>query len=168
MFNTGASQKSLVWLGRGLTLCFVIAGCLIAPILDDPKFGGVFQYIQQFQGYIWPGVVAAFLMPFILPKVPGAAGVVALVAGPVVYAAFQFTSRTEGRPWGHEIHFLLQVLFAFLIVAAAMVVMTLIKPLAKPKELPVREEIALSTEPVVKIAGGLVLLGVVIFFAVFW
>ena len=83
----------------------------IAPMLDDPKFGGVFQYIQQFQGYIWPGVVAAFVMPFVLPKVPGPAGVVALVTGPLAYAAFQFTGKTEDAADGaHDIHFLLQVL----------------------------------------------------------
>lgn len=168
MFSRDASQEKLVWLGRGLTLAFVIAGCSIAPILDDPKFGGVFQYIQQFQGYIWPGVVAAFIMPFVLPKVPGAAGVVALVTGPLAYAVFQFTSKSEARPWGHDIHFLLQVLLAFLVVGALMTAMTLFSPLAKPKALPVREEISLVTEPIVKIAGGLVILGVVLFFIIFW
>ena len=168
MFNRDASQEKLVWLGRGLTLAFVIAGCLIAPALDNPKFGGVFQYIQQFQGYIWPGVVAAFIMPFVLPRVPGFAGVAALVIGPIAYAAFQFTSKTETRTWGHEIHFLLQVLLAFLIVAAAMIAMTSIAPLSKPKELPIREGVSLQTEPVVKIAGALVILGVIAFFLIFW
>jgi SSS family solute:Na+ symporter len=168
MFARSASQNRLVWLGRGLTLAFVIAGCSIAPALDDPRFGGVFQYIQQFQGYIWPGVVAAFVMPFVLPKVPAAAGAVALVTGPFAYAAFQFTTKSAERPWGHDIHFLLQVLLAFLIVAAAMTVMTLASPLANPKALPERGEIDLRTEPVVKIAGALVILGVVAFFIVFW
>jgi SSS family solute:Na+ symporter len=168
MFSPNATQTSLVWLGRGLTLGFVVAGCSIAPMLDNPKFGGVFQYIQQFQGYIWPGVVAAFIMPFVLPKVPGAAGVAALLTGPLAYAAFQFTGKTEARPWGHEIHFLLQVLLAFLIVAAVMTAITAIAPLARAKELPVRDEISLQTEPIVKIAGAAVILGVIIFFIVFW
>jgi len=168
MFHGGASQNLLVWLGRGLTLAFVIAGCAIAPMLDNPKFGGVFQYIQQFQGYIWPGVVAAFVMPFVIPRVPGAAGVVALVTGPLAYAAFQFTAKSDIRPWGHEIHFLIQVLLAFLVVAAVMVAMTMVSPLSKPKELPVREEISLHTEPIVKIAGALVILGVIAFFITFW
>jgi SSS family solute:Na+ symporter len=168
MFSQNASQERLVWLGRGLTLAFVIAGCLIAPILDDPKFGGVFQYNQQFQGYIWPGVVAAFIMPLVLPKVPGAAGAAALVTGPLAYAEFQFTAKSEARPWGHEIHFLLQVLLAFLVVGGLMTVMTLVSPLAKAKELPVREEISLVTEPIVKIAGAAVILGVILFFFIFW
>ena len=168
MFAPDASQEKLVWLGRGLTLAFVLAGCLIAPALADPRFGGVFQYIQQFQGYIWPGVVAAFVMPFLLPKVPGPAGVVALVTGPLAYAAFQFTARSADRPDGHGIHFLLQVLFAFLIVAAVMTAMTVVSPLARPKQLPVREEISLHTEPLVKIAGALVIIGVIGFFIAFW
>lgn len=168
MFAQNATQPHLVWLGRGLTLAFVIAGCSIAPILDDPKFGGVFQYIQQFQGYIWPGVVAAFIMPFVLPKVPGIAGVAALLTGPAAYAAFQFTTKTDARPWGHEIHFLIQVLLSFLIVAAVMVALTAATPLHKPKELPVREEISLTTEPIVKLAGAAVILGVIMFFIVFW
>jgi SSS family solute:Na+ symporter len=168
MFHNGASQTSLVWLGRVLTLGFVIAGCLIAPALDDPRFGGVFQYIQQFQGYIWPGVVAAFLMPFLLPKVPAAAGVVAMITGPLAYAAFQFTAKSDTRPGGHDIHFLLQVLLSFLIVAAIMIVMTLVSPRTTPSSLPVRAEMCLKTEPVVKIAGAAVILGVIVFFIAFW
>jgi solute:Na+ symporter, SSS family len=168
MFHRDASQQVLVWLGRGLTLTFVVAGCAIAPMLDDPKFGGVFQYIQQFQGYIWPGVVAAFVMPFVLPKVPGYAGVVALVTGPLAYAAFQFTTKSAARPWGHEIHFLLQVLYAFGIVALLMAAITAVNPLRTPKVLPVREEIDLVTAPIVKIAGGLVIAGVAVFFIIFW
>ena len=169
MFRPQATEGSLVWLGRGLTVAFVLAGCAIAPMLDDPKFGGVFQYIQQFQGYIWPGVVAAFVMPFVLPRVPGVAGVAALVTGPLAYAAFQFTERSAKTPQGiHEIHFLLQVLLAFLIVAAVMVALTATMPRKEPSRLPVREEISLETESVVKIAGSAVILGVIAFFIAFW
>ncbi len=164
IFRPQASQHSLVWLGRGLTLGFVVAGCLIAPVLDDPKFGGVFKYIQQFQGYIWPGVVAAFLMPFVLRKVPDIAGPVALVLGPVAYGLLQFGEKSG---W-HEIHFLIQVLLAFVLVALVMVALTLVMPRHAERELPVREEVSLVTEPVVKLAGGLVILAVAVFFVIFW
>jgi SSS family solute:Na+ symporter len=206
MFSPNASQSHLVWLGRGLTVGFVLAGCMIAPMLANPEFGGVFQYIQQFQGYIWPGVVAAFLMPFVLPRLPGMAGVVALVGGPVLYGISQwltcqglFANKTDdagkvieygnalmfranegGLPsilWdsterlaapNYPIHFLLQVLVVFGILAAVMAVLGAIFPIQKPKVLPVREEISLQTEGVVKIAGALVIAGVVAFFIAFW
>ena len=168
MFRPSASQGILVWLGRGLTMAFVVAASLIAPMLVDERFGGVFKYIQQFQGYIWPGVVAAFLMPLVLPRVPGAAGVAALISGPLAYAAFQFTTKSDSRPWGHELHFLVQVLLAFGFVAALMGLITWIKPLDRPRVLPEREDVGLESEPIVKVAGGLVIFGVIVFFAIFW
>ena len=104
MFDRNASQGRLLLLGRVATAVFVVVGCLLAPRLADPRFGGVFQYIQQFQGYIWPGVVAAFLFGMLVPKAPGAAGVTALVSGPVIYGLFQRFS---------SLHFLIQVALAF-------------------------------------------------------
>jgi SSS family solute:Na+ symporter len=164
-----SNQRKLVFLGRCLTVLFVIAGCLIAPMLDGERFKGVFTYIQQFQGYIWPGVVAAFVMPFVLPRAPGSAGVAALVSGPIAYACFQFTEVTKDRPDGlHHLHYLLQVLLSFGIVAAIMTILTLIKPLPEPKILPEKVEIPRKTEPVVYAAGALVILGVAVFFAIFW
>jgi solute:Na+ symporter, SSS family len=159
--GAGASQTNLVWLGRGLTLIFVFIGISVAPALDDPKFGGVFQFIQQFQGYIWPGVVAAFLNGFLIPRAPAAAGVAALVLGPVVYGVFQFTAHKHG------IHFLIQVLLTYLAVSAVMLLIAIAKPMAGPRELPVRRDLAFTTAPVVKIAGAMVILGVALFFVLF-
>ena len=160
MFDRNASQKRLLLLGRVMTLVFVVAGCLLAPRLDNPKFGGVFQYIQQFQGYIWPGVVAAFLFGMMVPKAPGLAGVAALISGPVIYGLFQ--------AFVPDLHFLIQVAIAFLLVLMIMGLITFFKPLDKPKELPVREGIEIKTMPEVKLAGGLVLAAVAVFYIIFW
>ena len=168
MLHRHASQTHLVWLGRGLTAAFVLAGCAIAPMLDDPRLGGVFQYIQQFQGYIWPGVVAAFLLPLVLPRIPEAAGVVALLLGPLAYAALQFTVQSEQRPWGHELHFLVQVLLAFALIAGVLVLYTLLAPRPEPKQLPERDDVGVQTEPIVYVTGAAVLFGVLAFFIVFW
>ena len=65
-------------------------------------------------------------------------------------------------------HFLIQVLLTFLMVSAVMLLMALIRPLAQPRQLPVRQDLALTTESSVKIAGALVILAVVVFFMVFW
>jgi SSS family solute:Na+ symporter len=168
MIRRDAPQGTLVWLGRALTILFVAAGCLIAPQLDNPKFGGVFQYIQQFQGYIWPGVVAAFLGAFLLPRAPAVAGVAALLLGPAAYGVMQFTVKNEARPWGHEIHFLLQVLLAFGLVAVVMWLITLARPLSEPKRLPERVNLDMHADPVVLWSGVAVVAGVALFFLKFW
>jgi solute:Na+ symporter, SSS family len=167
LINQSATQSRLVWLGRALTVVCMLIGCALAPHLDDPKFGGVFNFIQQFQGYIWPGVVAAFVHAFLMPRAPGSAGVAALVLGPVVYGVFQFTAQSDKNPGGHHIHFLVQVLLTFLIVSAVMLLLTLIKPLPEPKRLPERAEISLETAPVVRVTGALVIAAVLLFFVVF-
>ena len=155
-------------LGRILTVVFVIMGCLTAPLLDDE----VFQFIQKFQGFIWPGVVAAFLGAFLLPRAPAAAGAVALVLGPILYAIFQFLTRdgffaeTAGDP-AFTMHYLIQVLCCFGIIFAVMVTMTLIRPLSEPRKLPVREDIALHTEPVVYGAALAVIAAVAALFLIF-
>lgn len=160
IFHRNASQKQLVVLGRIMTMLFVVIGCLLAPILDNPKFGGVFQYIQQFQGYIWPGVVAAFLFGMMVPAAPAAAGVVALISGPIIYGIFQ--------RFAPGIHFLIHVALTFNLVTMLMGLITFIKPLDEPRKLPIREDIEIKTAPEVKIIGGLVMIAVVVFVIIFW
>ena len=89
------------------------------------------------------------------------AGVTALLGGPAIYGIFQATQGT------HELFFLHQVFFTFVILVVIMVAMTVVCPLAEPRKLPVREDIALETEPIVKIAGALVIAGVIAFFIIF-
>lgn len=120
IFDRKASQKRLVLLGRAMTIVFIIAGCSIAPMLDDPKFGGVFQYIQQYQGYIWPGLVAVFTFGVLVETAPGAAGVIGLIAGPVIYGLLQSLAS--------NVHFLIQVAIAFQLVLLLMGLITFWKP----------------------------------------
>ena len=158
LLHRSASQMQLVWLGRALTVVFIVGGCLLAPQLDDPRFGGVFQFIQQFQGYIWPGVVAVFLFGILVETAPGAAGVVGLLAGPAIYHLFQTCAK--------EIHFLVQVTLTFSLVLAAMSLITFFAP-AKPKALPERAGLNLKPEPVVHWCGWGVIVAVMILVFVF-
>jgi SSS family solute:Na+ symporter len=160
LIHRRASQKSLLRLGRGVTLLFIAAACGLAPMLDDARFGGVFQYIQQFQGYIWPGVVAAFLFGMLVPTAPSLAGTAALIAGPVIYGLFQTFAPT--------VHFLIQVAITFQLVIAMMGLMTFLWPLQHPRVLPEREGMDMRSAPVVKGMGALVVLGVVLFYIIFW
>ncbi len=171
MFDRQAPQKRLLLLGRILTVGFVVTGCLAAPLLA--KNESVFQFIQQFQGYIWPGVVAAFLFGFLVPRAPGAAGVAGLAGGPVLYGFFQYLTRQgffagiSGGP-EFEMHFLVQVLLCFLILCCMMGLITLLKPLPAPRKLPVREEMEVETSGSAKIAGAAVIALIIMFYIVFW
>jgi solute:Na+ symporter, SSS family len=168
LIKRDASEKSIVLLGRVLTVIFVVIGCITAPLLTD----GVFKFIQQFQGYIWPGVVAAFLGAFLLPRAPAVAGFTALLLGPAAYSFFQLATKQGlfakvlDRPL-FEMHYLTQVLCSFAVVSVAMIILTLVSPLSEPRKLPVREDIALTTDPIVKAAAAAVITAVAVLFFLF-
>jgi len=159
LIDRNASQRLLVLIGRVMTVVCVLVGCSLAPRLADPKFGGVFQFIQQFQGYIWPGVVAAFVFGILVPQAPGSAGVAALVSGPLIYGLFQ--------KFAGNLHFLIQVAITFQLVLLIMGLLTFFKPLPEPKRLPERTDIELRTEPMVIACGLTVIAAVLVFFVVF-
>lgn len=156
------NDKHLTWIGRVTILVSIAIGCLLAPMLANPKFGGVFQYIQQFQGYIWPGVVAAFVFGLWSPRTPRIGGIVSLILGPIFYFILQKTTSVHG------LHFLLQVLIDFLVLAGILTVLTVIKPLREPVTMPVRNDIESKTSGAVYLAGGVVIAGVVLFYILFW
>ncbi|MBE2215303.1 MAG: sodium/solute symporter [Opitutaceae bacterium] len=159
LLDRGAPQARLVLVGRVATVVAVLIGCSLAPALTDPRFGGVFQFIQQFQGYIWPGVVAAFVFGLLVPQAPPSAGVAALLAGPVLYFLFQRLAP--------GIHFLVQVALTFQLVLALMGLITFLWPLQQARVLPERPGVDTRTAPVVYWTGGAVIAAVIGFFILF-
>jgi SSS family solute:Na+ symporter len=159
LFDRAATERRLVFVGRLVTVVCVLVSCSLAPRLADPKFGGVFQFIQQFQGYLWPGIVAAFVFGLLVHNAPGGAGVAALLGGPLVYGLFQALAP--------GLHFLVQVALTFQLVLAMMGLITFWWPLREPKPLPVRLELELKTEPGVAVAGVAVVVGVALFIIAF-
>lgn len=151
-----ASQRLIVGMGRGLTVLFVLAACAVAPHLGQ---FGVFQYIQEYQGYISPGILAAFVFGFVVKQAPPAAGILALLVNPPLYGWLHWR-------FGH-VAFLNRMAITFTVILAAMALVTLAAP-SVPKELPVRTTIDLRPSPVVLWLGGAIIAAVGAFFAVFW
>ena len=159
-FKPDASQKDLVKSGRMATVFFVIIGCIVAPLLGDPRFKGLFNFIQEFQGYISPGILAAFLFGIIVKRGPGEAGLAALVLSPVLYGVLAFAFP--------ELAFLNRMAVTFGIIIAVMGIITAVKPLAAPRELPVREDMDMTQSGTAKWLGLAVVAITVVLYAIFW
>lgn len=159
-WNNNASQKRLIIIGRVSTVIFVIIGSMIALQLNNPVFRGVFHYIQEFQGYISPGILAAFVFGFIFKRAPASAGVSALVLCAPVYGFLHYF-------FGH-IAFLNRMAITFIIICSVMAVITYFRPLKEPKIMPVKEDIDMKPAPSVLWLGGLIIVSVIIFYALFW
>ena len=155
-----APQKSLVRIGRVMTIVFVIVGCFIAPQLANPKFKGIFHYIQEFQGYISPGILAAFVFGFIVKRAPASAGVAALLLTVPVYGFLQWQYS--------EIAFLNRMAITFAIIILVMALISFINPLKTSKEMPVQENFDMRPAPSVVWLGSAVIVAVIIFYIIFW
>lgn len=152
-----AGQGELVAVGRVTT---VVALALAAVLATSPFLeGGVFTFIQEFQGYVSPGIVAAFVFGFAVPKAPPLAGLAALVLSAPVYGVLAWA-----WPDVVYLHRMVATLGALVLVMAAI---TLAQPLAEPRRLPVREAFDMrSSRPA--LAGGVaVILAVLAFFWAF-
>ena len=164
--KAAASEQTLVRLGRVMTVIFVVIGCLLAPALTQPRFKGVFNFIQEFQGYISPGIVAAFLVGISLPRAPRATGAVALLASAPIYGLLHvFCSGSESSV--ADIHFLIRLLITFGAVCAIAVVMTILRPMPEPRTMPENAGFDMTPSRLAPVLGALIILAVVAFFVVF-
>jgi len=59
-FNKTASEKTLVRTGRIVSFFALFIAVLVAPQVEN--FGQAFQFIQEFTGFVSPGIVAIFLL----------------------------------------------------------------------------------------------------------
>lgn len=166
-----ASQKALITSGRITTGIFVLIGCLIAPFLGHPSLKGIFTYIQEFQGFISPGILAAFVVGLIFKRAPDSAGVTALILNPIIYGIllvfFGNVPAFESLSLG-EIAFLNRMAITFVIILVVMLILTVVKPLSTPKELPVRAEYDMRPSPSVAWLGAAVIIITLVLYGIFW
>lgn len=155
-----SSQDTLVSVGKGFTILFVLISCMIAPNLGNPAFGGIFTFIQEFQGFISPGVLMVFLFGFLVPRAPRFLGWLGILVNVLLYGyLYLFQS---GIP------FLNRMAICFGVVFVVMMGITLVKPLAKPVIMPTTDLIALESSKSAKIWGIGVVICTLILYVIFW
>ncbi|MEO1534628.1 MAG: sodium/solute symporter [Planctomycetota bacterium] len=171
--NPKATQKQMVWTGRLTVVVATVIGCLVAPLINNPALKGAFNFIQEFQGFISPGILTIFLFGLFVPRAPRLAGTVGLVLSPVIYGGlFLVTMNTEFEP-GSLANllidpFLNRMAITIIVISTVLMVMTIVKPLPEAVQLPVQEGMEIKGSKGAKLVGiGVVLatIGLYIVFA---
>jgi len=155
------SQFELVTVGRICTVAFVLIAILIAPNLGSPKFGGIFTFIQEFQGFISPGVLSVFLFGLLVHKAPRSCGTVGLLLNPILYGALKWMPATAGIP------FLNRMAICLGVILVVLTVMTVAKPLPEPVSMPVNAKMDMSTTKVTKTWGWVVVAATILLYIIF-
>ena len=169
-FTGEKSGEKLVKVGKVFVTVFVILAALVAPHLSN--FSSIFAYIQEFQGFISPGILAVFIFGFFSPRTPRFFGWLGIATNAVAYAVFKWGGGawlvSQGLWYSGEMAFLDRMALCFFIVLLVGVVVTKTHPLANPVVMPVNKEIALETSPVAKTWGIITVVLCLVLYAVFW
>ncbi|GAB2960665.1 sodium/sugar symporter [Hymenobacter coalescens] len=139
VLDEGASEKKMVAVGKISVVVAMLLGVLIAPHLGIDKKGG-FQYIQEYTGFVSPGIFAMFILGFFWKKTTSTAALFATIGGFLLSVLFKFlpgfVDLSFLAPLGfavpnaagvYEIPFLDRMGFVFVICIAAMVIISLIE-----------------------------------------
>jgi len=128
-FKKDATEQQLVKVGRIAIIVSCIIAVLVAPQLSRLDQG--FQFIQEYTGFISPGVFAIFILGFFWKRTTSNAA----LAG----AALSIPLSVVIMKWSPEMPFLDRMGWVFVIIVAIMVIMTMLDPKSKnnPKGLEV-------------------------------
>jgi SSS family solute:Na+ symporter len=157
--DQAAGEEKQVRIGRWAIIVSMIVAVLVAPQLQRLEQG--FQFIQEFTGLISPGVVAIFLLGFFWKRATANAALAAALA--TIPLGFGMKALIPDVP------FLDRMGWAFLLLTAMMVVISLLDPKSKnnTKALEVNPSL-FKTSPFFTI-GALLILGVLAaLYIVFW
>ncbi|WP_309398953.1 sodium:solute symporter family transporter [Cerasicoccus maritimus] len=169
-FTGEKDPVKLVRVGRGFVLLFVLLAALVAPQLD--KFTSIFAYIQEFQGFISPGILAVFIFGFFSPKTPRCFGAIGIGLNIFAYGFFKWIGGPllikNGWWYSDQMAFLDRMALCFFIVILAGIILTKFMPMPAPVTLPENKEIQLEGSRSAKICGYGVVLTTIALYIIFW
>jgi len=116
-----ASEGHMVWIGRLTVVVAMIVAVLVAPMLGIDKKGG-FQYIQEYTGFVSPGIFAMFMMGLFWPRTTSGAAMFAAIGGFLASVVLKLLPRWTGMP---EIPFIDRMGMVFVMCVVGMVAISL-------------------------------------------
>jgi len=88
VFNKNADEKNLVITGKITVIVSMVLAVLIAPFLGIEKGG--FKFIQEYTGFVSPGIFAMFILGFFWKRTTSAAALFATIGGFVLSVILKF------------------------------------------------------------------------------
>ena len=87
--RTNADEAKMVQVGKMTVIIAMILAVIIAPLMGIDKKGG-FQYIQEYTGFVSPGIFAMFILGFFWKKTTSNAALFATIGGFAFSLFFKF------------------------------------------------------------------------------
>jgi SSS family solute:Na+ symporter len=146
-----ASEKKLIKIGQFAGIAAMIIGIMMTPMLEN--FGQIFQFIQEYTGFISPGILAIYVFGLFWKKTTTRAALAAIIiAIPLSLGLKAFFP---------ELAFLHRMGLSFVVISAVMIVLSLMEVKDKEDDHALHYEKSLfKTSPLFNICS-LIILGIV-------
>ena len=177
--NTNASEKQLVSIGRIAVVVAMVLAIVIAPFMGIDKKGG-FEFIQEYTGYVSPGIFALFILGFFWKRTTSNAALFALLGG-VTFSILSkyiptwtgvndcifYTAFKDGDVY--MIPFMDRMGWVFIFCVVSMVIISLADPASKnnPKGLEIDAKM-FKLEPSFILGSVVVVMGLIALYTYFW
>jgi SSS family solute:Na+ symporter len=165
-FNREATEKQLVRVGKWAVVIAMLLAALVTPALKS--LDQAYQFIQEYVGFISPGVLAIFLMGFFWKRTTAAAALTGTLLTIPVSTILKFLPVWTNGAFP-DYPFLDRMTITFVFIVAIMIVISL----SKPKAAPTGQEIEIDTS-MFRVSPGFVVGSVIIcgiltaLYTVFW
>ena len=165
-FNREATEKQLVRVGKWAVVIAMLLAALVTPALKS--LDQAYQFIQEYVGFISPGVLAIFLMGFFWKRTTAAAALTGTLLTIPVSTVLKFLPVWTNGAFP-DYPFLDRMTITFVFIVAIMIVISL----SKPKAAPTGQEIEIDTS-MFRVSPGFVVGSVIIcgiltaLYTVFW
>ncbi|WP_192822149.1 sodium/sugar symporter [Rufibacter sp. LB8] len=158
-FNKNATESRLVGVGKLVVVASFVIAVLVAPALRN--LDQAFQYIQEYTGFISPGVFAIFALGFFWKRTTSAAALTAAILTiPLsTFLKFQFP----------EIPFIDRMGIVFVMLAVLMVIITLLDPKSKHNPKGLEIDASMFKPSTSFTVGAILICGILVgLYTIFW
>jgi SSS family solute:Na+ symporter len=181
VLKTDATEKNLVTTGKISIVVAMILGVLIAPHLGIDKKGG-FQYIQEYTGFVSPGIFAMFILGFFWKRTTSSAALFATIGGFGLSILLKFLPNLTDLSWlsgmgfsvknaagVYEIPFLDRMGFVFVFCVLGMVIISLASNKVKAEAKGLAIDAKMFKTSTSFAVGALIIIGLLVaLYSVYW
>jgi SSS family solute:Na+ symporter len=183
--DVNASEKKMVRVGKWAVFIAMMLAVVIAPHLGIDKKGG-FEFIQEYTGFVSPGVFAMFILGFFWKKTSSNAAMFATIGGFILSVLFKFLPNwmnleflnstgfavlvpQENGTSLYEIPFIDRMGFVFVICVAVMIVISLFDQKRGIKSKGLEIDSSMFKVNNAFLAGSLLIGGILVaLYSIFW
>ncbi|MFC3559856.1 sodium/sugar symporter [Pedobacter jamesrossensis] len=185
VLKTDATEKNLVLTGKITIVVAMVLGVLIAPHLGIDKKGG-FQYIQEYTGFVSPGIFAMFILGFFWKKTTSNAALFATIGGFGLSLLLKFLPKLTDLSWLsgmgfsklvkqengtmlYEIPFLDRMGFVFIFCIIGMYIISMIESKKGVNEKGLEIDVKMFKTSKSFAVGALIIIGLIVaLYSVYW